>query len=410
MVHHVPLLCLVAVVVGVVWAAPGTSPTTRKASSTAPAIDPTRIDCGPGVAQQGEQAGREQLAKAAATYSTREQWERRAAAISKGILQGARLDPLPLRTPLKPISHSLRKHKGYPVENVAFESLPGLFVCGNLYRPADGNGPFAGVLCPHGHGAAGRFVPDHQIRYAMLAKMGAVVFAWDMIGYGESNQAEHRKDKNILAFQLWNSIRGMDYLLSQPGVDPNRVGVTGSSGGGTQTFLLTAVDDRVTVSAPVVMVSAHFHGGCNCENALPVRKSESLEVNNVEVAASAAPRPLLLVSVGGDWTKNTPQVEFPYVRNVYKLLGVEDRVENAHFAKEKHDYGPSKRQAVYPFFAKHLGLNAKAFLKADGTFDESEAVVEEQAVMCVFDAQHPRPAYALKDGKEIAQALWHGGR
>ena len=367
--------------------------------------------------RQSEDQGREQLAAFARTYSTRAEWEARAKANREAILREMRLAPFPAKGDLKPILVGRQERKGYTVENVAFEALPGFFVTGNLYRPAGGAKPMAAVLFPHGHAQGkaaapgqsatargGRFLAYTQTRCATLARMGAVVVAWDMTGWGESTQVTH-KDPNVLTLQHYSSIRAVDFIQSLDGVDPKRLGVTGESGGGTQTFLLTALDDRVTVAAPVVMVSCHFFGGCQCESGLPIHKSATHDTNNTDIAAMAAPRPLLVVSCGKDWTKNVPGVEFPYLWNVYRLFGATDKVENAHFQDEGHDYGPTKRLPVYKFLAKHLGLNLKAVSRDDGTVDESDAAVENLESLCVFNADHPRPAHALKDSQAAADVL-----
>lgn len=354
---------------------------------------------------QSEAAAVEQLAKFARSYSNLAEWKARAAHIRQCILRGAELSPLPEKHALNPIIHSKRKYKGYTVENLAFESLPGVFVTGNLYRPRRGKGPFAGILCPHGHWSKaenyGRFRPNMQRRCATLARMGAVVFAYDMVGYGDSKNAgwDHKKP-GVLKLQLWNSIRAVDYLISRQDVDPKRIAITGASGGGTQSFLLTAVDDRVAVSVPTVMVSAHFFGGCDCESGMPIHKSDDHETNNTDIAALAAPRPQLLISDGKDWTRNVPEVEYPYIRNVYRLYDAQDKVEYAHFPDEGHDYGLSKRLAAYKFLAKHLRLKINRVSKPDGSIDESFVVINKNEDLYVFNDEHPRPAHAVKGDVE----------
>lgn len=348
-----------------------------------------------------------QLARMRATYGNLPQWQTRAARIRKQILVGAKLDPLPLRTPLKAIIHKKRSYQGYTVESAAFEARPGYLVYGNLYRPLGKKRPRPAILCPHGHARGpegGRLRPDQQYRCATLARMGAVVFSYDMVGFGDSlHLGWDHNHSQALTLQTWSSIRAIDFLQSLPDVDDNRIGVTGCSGGGTQTFLLTALDQRVSVSVPVVMVSAHFFGGCHCESGMPIHKTAKLETNNAEIAALAAPRPLLLISVGGDWTKNTPEVEYPYISNVYGLFGKKSHVANSHFADETHGYHLSKRQAMYPFMVKHMGLDAKGVLdKSTGEFDESKTVLEKPELMRVFDDQHPLPNHALKPGSMVA--------
>jgi len=366
--------------------------------------------------QQSEEAARKQLTAFAKTYHTRRQWEARAKRNRQGILKGANLVPLPERCPLKPIIRGRQQRKGYAVENVAIESLPGFFCTGNLYRPAKKLKSYAAVLCPHGHARdgrkgvkdslarGGRFRPDQQARCATLARMGAIVFSYDMVGWGESTQVTH-SDPNVLTLQLWNSMRALDFVLSLDGMDAERIGCTGCSGGGTQTFMLTATDDRVKVSVPVVMVSAHFFGGCQCESGLPIHKSEAHETNNCDIAAMAAPRPLLVVSCGKDWTKNLPGVEFPYIWNVYRLFGKQTLVENAHLPHDGHGYEYPKRLPMYSFLARHLKLDLAAVELPGGGVDESDTVIEDRDSLCVFTKEHPRPKDALQGTEAVAKAL-----
>lgn len=344
------------------------------------------------------------LKKFATEWDDRASWEKRADMIREGILEGMQWEKMDRfkDAPLKPIIHSSREMDGYIVENIAIESFPGFFVTGNLYRPLQKQDKYAAVLSPHGHLADKRFTDYIQIRAAALARMGAIVFAYDMVGYAESTQVTHKMPIAFL-LQSWNSKRVLDYLLSRPDVDPERIGMTGGSGGGTQTFILTAIDERITVSAPVVQVSAHFFGGCVCESGMPVHKSAHHQTNNVEIAALCAPRPLLLVSDGNDWTRNTPRVEYPYIQKVFALYDAEHKVENVHLPLERHDYGYSKRSAAYNFLSHHLKLNSRAIPYKEG-YKEDFVRILSRADLSVFNESHPRPEYALQ-GDEAVMAF-----
>ena len=292
---------------------------------------------------------------------TREQWERRASFLRKQILFSAGVLPLPSKTPLNPLAGDPIVHEDYSVQSVLLETYPGFFLGGNLYRPLGREGKFPAVISPHGHWRFGRFensevgsVPGRAIN---LARQGYIVFAYDMVGWNDTMQVPHgfagpREELwliGTLGLQLWNSIRVVDYLAALPGVDPNRIGATGASGGGTQTFLLAAVDDRVAYSAPVNMVSFIMQGGSRCENAALLR----VGTNNVEIAALFAPKPQLLVAATGDWTVNTPKEEFPAVQRIYSLLDAASNVEFQQF-DSPHNYHEDSREAVYRFFGKHI--------------------------------------------------------
>ena len=355
---------------------------------------------------QTEQQAIEQLAQMAANYGNLKEWNARAARVRKQILIGSGLHPLPKRTPLNAVVHNKRTYEGYSVESAAFEARPGFFVYGNLYRPRESKGPHPAILCPHGHARGpegGRYRSDQQYRCATLARMGAVVFSYDMVGFGDSLYLGwNHNHPQALTLQTWGSIRAVDFVQALQDVDDDQIGITGCSGGGTQTFLLAALDDRIRVSVPVVMVSAHFFGGCDCESGMPIHKTEELETNNAEIAALTAPRPQLLVSVGGDWTKNTPLVEYPYIRNVYDLSGKKSLVENAHFPNQQHGYQFLKRQAMYPFMVKHLKLNKKGvYDPATEVYDESKTVLETPEQMRVFNEARPLPEQALKPGSKV---------
>ena len=262
-------------------------------------------------------------------------WEQRKAFLRKQILVSTGLSPMPEKTPLHAQVFGKLEEKDYSIEKVLIETLPGFYLGGNLYRPRDGKAKHPGVLNPQGHWPYGRL--ENQPLYSgpslgiSLARQGYVVFAYDMVGYTDTIQVPHRfgtAEQRLWSFgplglQLWDSIRSLDFLASLEDVDASQMGVTGASGGGTQTFLLTAVDDRVQFASPVNMVSAMMQGGDLCENSPGLR----LNTSNVEIAAMFAPKPMLVVSATGDLTHNVPKEEYPAIRKIYDLYGKADQVE-----------------------------------------------------------------------------------
>ena len=290
-------------------------------------------------------------------------WEARKEHLRKQILFAAGLYPMPVRTPLNPHIFGAVQRNGYTVEKVFIESMPGYYLGGNLFRPtAPSSSRRPGILLAHGHWQYGRL--ENQPLFsgpalgATLAQQGYIAFAYDMIGYNDTLQTPHAFGTPTeqlwsfgpLGLQLWNSTRALDFLESLPEVDPTRIGMTGASGGGTQTFLLSAVDPRIKFAAPANMVSAEMQGGDYCENAPGLR----VGTFNVEIAAMTAPRPLLLVSTSGDWTHNVPNFEFPAIQKIYELYDKAAYVSDSHFVFPEHNFNQNSRGAVYQFFQKYL--------------------------------------------------------
>lgn len=361
-----------------------------------------------------------------------EAWKHQSAQLRKRVLVATGLWPMPVAEPLDPVIHGKIDRGDYTVERVYFESVPGHYVTGSLYRPKD-SGPNSSptgrrpaVLTPHGHWSNGRFYdagPDQvrqsiaggaerfvtggryplQARCVQLARMGCVVFHYDMIGYADSLQIQHRPGvrtqmntdtdwgffspraelrlQNMMGLQTFNSIRALDFLSALPDVDPDRIAVTGASGGGTQTFILSAIDDRPAVAFPAVMVSTAMQGGCTCENA-PLLRVDS---GNIHIAALTAPRPLGMTAAD-DWTLEMPTKGGPELAALYRLLEVPDRVKVFPFLHFGHNYNSVSRTAMYGWLNKHLDLG----------FDEP--ILEEdyeplsREEMTVWTDGHPAPA------------------
>lgn len=328
---------------------------------------------------------------------TAESVAKRREEVRQAFLRGAKLWPPFVKMPLHPVFDRGRDHDSYRVENVSLETIPGFYLTGNLYRPLPERDQTPVVLVPHGHFIPeGRFHPDQQRLCAHLARLGVTVFSYGMVGWNDSKQTTH-DNPLVLALQTWNSIRAIDFVSRLPGVDPKRIGVTGASGGGTQSLYLTLLDDRIRAVAPVVIVYPWTDpDGCRCEGGLPVLQSSGSNI--IEVAALCAPRPQLIISVDGDQTKEFPSLGLPFVKEVYSAVGHAERLLSLHLSGEKHDLGPAKRKALYQFFAKQWQLP----LKEEGS---KPIVIESPEALTVFDDEHPLPDGAAQTKEEVAKAF-----
>jgi dienelactone hydrolase len=361
---------------------------------------------------------------------TKAEWDQRAEYVRRQILVSQGLWPMPTKSPLNAVIHGKVDGPEYTIEKVYFESAPGLFVTGNLYRPKNVHGKLPAVMFAHGHWKNARLsegndqdlrreIATGQERFerggrsrfqsmcVQLARMGCIVWQWDMLSDSDSIQfssklihgfAKQRSEMNttenwglfspqaemhlqsVMGLQTWNSIRSLDFLLSLPEVDPERVAMTGASGGGTQTMLLAAVDPRLKLSFPAVMVSTSMQGGCTCENASLLR----VNTGNVEFAALFAPKPQGMTSAN-DWTKEMSTKGFPELQQLYDLLGAKDEVmlnRGEHFP---HNYNAVSRSAFYTWLNRHFKLGAKEPVIEQ----DYEPLSPEQ--LTVWNEEHPAP-------------------
>lgn len=304
----------------------------------------------------------------ARNYSNLETWKLRKERLRRQILVSSGLWPMPERgrVPSKLIASEQRSR--YVVDTVMIETLPGFFVGANVYRPRVARGKSPGIMIAHGHWKKGRV--EHSEVYSVpalganLAARGYVAMAYDMVGYGDTKQLGHEFGSSDeakawafhpLGLQLWNSLRIFDWLAQRRDVDAARIAMTGASGGGTQTYLLAAVEERLRAAIPAVMISFKFQGDDACEMAPGLR----IGTNNVEIAGMMAPRPMLVISTSKDWTEDTPTKEFPALQKIYRLHAAESSLASLHQDVE-HGYNAEARAAAYRFLGKLFGLSERA--------------------------------------------------
>lgn len=341
--------------------------------------------------------------------------------------------PMPEKTALNAVVHGKVERDDYTVERVYFESFPGHYVTGSLYKPKNLKGKHPVVLSPHGHWSNGRFYANSeggvkneikigaerfmvggryplQARCVQLARMGCVVFHYDMEGYADSVQIDHRpgyrkemsKDdkwgffspqadlrlQTLMGLQTWNSIRAVDFVTSLDFVDGNRIAVTGGSGGGTQSMLLAAVDDRVAVSIPAVMVSTAMQGGCMCENTHYLR----IGGGNVHLAALFAPKPQWLTAAD-DWTIELEEKGLPELKQLYALMGKKEHMGASLYTQFKHNYNAFNRRDMYAWVNRHFKLgHAEPIIERD-----YKPLSREE--LTVWGEGHPKPS-----GEQVGDA------
>ena len=362
---------------------------------------------------------------------TAAQWYERAEQLRRRVLVSTGLWPMPEKPPLEAVVFSKTQRDGFTVEKVYFQSLPGHYVTGLLFRPDSNSETLRpAVLSPHGHGGRMQEYSDAEVakqiaqgaehfaksgkrpklaRCAQLARMGCVCFIFDMLGYADSQQISreiahrhqdvrpeerHASDESwifyspqadlrlqsIMGLQTWNAIRALDFLASLPDVDPNRLAVTGGSGGGTQSILLGAIDDRIKVSFPNGMVSTSMQGGCYCENCNLLR----IDTGNVELAALFAPRPQAMTAAD-DWTRDMMKDGYPQLSWLYAMIGNESDVYCRPMLHFKHNYNYVTRATMYQWMNRHLKLGL------DDPVIEQDYEPLTAAETTIWGKDHPAP-------------------
>ena len=306
--------------------------------------------------------------------------------------------PEPERTPLKARVVKVVEREQYRIENVIFESRPGMLVTANLYLPKNGKGPFPAVVGSCGHSLNGKAGDAYQPFAQTLAKLGYVCLIFDPIGQGERLQyvdeqfkpkrgigvAEHIHAGNqqflvgefFGAWRAWDGIRALDYLLTREEVDPKHVGITGNSGGGTMTTWLCGLERRWTMAAPGCFVTTFRR---NLENELPADTEQcpprvlAEGLDHSDFLAAMAPKPVIILAKERDFFDVRGATEaYLRLKRIYSLLGHPDNVQ-LHIGPTEHGYSVENREAMYRFFNRAVGLPAIE--------SEPEPVVEKDEVL-----------------------------
>ena len=291
--------------------------------------------------------------------------------------------PFPERTPLNPRITGRVEREHYWIERLIYESRPNYLVTANVYVPKGREGRLPAVLGPCGHSTNGKASPAYQEFSRNLARQGYVVLIYDPPSQGErleypDSEPGPRIDfgvhsHNVAGNQMtlcgrcfalweaWDGIRGVDYLVSRPDVDPGRIGVTGNSGGGTQSSHLAALEPRLTMAAPNCFVTRFL---CNLENEEPTDAEQimpgvlSAGLDMADFFIAHIPRPTLLGGEINDFFDvRGLRATYDELRRLYAILGKADDVQ-LYVGPETHGFHKAARESMYRFFNKHAGVAA----------------------------------------------------
>lgn len=284
----------------------------------------------------------------------------------------------PDKTPLNPKVTGTIKQDGYRIEKVLYESRPQHHVTAALYLPNQGEPPFPGVLVPCGHHLAGKACEAYQSICIDLVRNGFVVLCYDPIGQGERIQTLDEKGKRIIwgttehtlvdigarlcgggvaAYRIWDGIRSIDYLISRPEVDPERIGCTGNSGGGTMTSYLMISDDRIYAAAPSCYITSLERlfatiGPQDGEQNITGQVARGIE--HADYLLMRAPKPTLVLTatqdffdIEGSWTS------FRETKRLYNILGFGERLDFMEYP-DKHGFSKPRREAALRWLSRWL--------------------------------------------------------
>jgi dienelactone hydrolase len=349
--------------------------------------------------------------------ATRGAWEQRRLILRQAMF--AAMGPFPEKPcSLEPKILGVLKRDGYRIEKLIFQSRPDVWVTASAYVPEASQGKRPAVLVVHGHWPWARRDPVVQARCLGLVKLGFFVLAVDAFGAGERYTEPGKGTyhgalygstlwpvgQTLLGMQVYDNRRAVDYLLERPEVDPDRLGITGASGGGNQSMYAGALDERFRAVVPVCSVGtyqAYLHAACCVCEVLPgaLRFAEE-----GDVLALTAPRSLLVISATRDafqFSVAEARKSIARARPVFQLFGVEDHFQHAVF-ESAHDYNQSMRETMYGWMTRWLKN------EGDGKpIPEPKHQVEKvEDLSCFYEQPRPKgflfpPSFAAQEARRV---------